>query len=49
MMTLKVYKINRDDGTVQVLRPEVEVAPLAHVEATEAYPKCECEQCKGER
>lgn len=44
-MTLKVYEVNRE-GSVRVLREEVEVVPLEQPEASHGYPACQCTQCK---
>ncbi|MFB6987796.1 MULTISPECIES: hypothetical protein [unclassified Streptomyces] len=47
-MTIKVYEVNRE-GTVRVVRPEAEVAPLKTVDQSSAYPDCECDQCKDKQ
>ncbi|ROQ69156.1 hypothetical protein EDD93_3653 [Streptomyces sp. 840.1] len=41
MMTLKVYEVSRA-GTVRVVRPQSEVAPVTTVDRSAAYPDCEC-------
>ncbi|MEU8704220.1 hypothetical protein [Streptomyces sp. NPDC048565] len=43
-MTLKVYAVDRD-GNRHVVRPEIEVAPLAHVEPVSAWAACKCPRC----
>lgn len=45
-MTVKVYEVNRDGG-IRVLQTKAEVVPLERPEASDRFPACQCERCKG--
>ncbi len=45
-MTIKVYAVRRD-GTIRMVREEIDVDPLEQREDSPRLPACECLQCKG--